>query len=113
MSQIKQGADSWAQLGTNLSVPLGNGKVSLVGRKEVDEDTRNISCRRSSSPEQFGPPESNRLLMMEMKDFNVLGFSVDDLVDAYIQSVLSVIAIDKLCCKLHTEDVSRASAWGT
>ena len=25
---IEKGADSWAQLGTNLSVPLGNGKVS-------------------------------------------------------------------------------------
>ena len=43
--------------------------------------------------------------MMDMKDFNTIGLSMDDMIDAYIQSVLSVIAIDQLCCRLHKEDV--------
>jgi hypothetical protein len=44
--------------------------------------------------------ESQRLLLMDRKDFNQLGIGIDDLIDAYIQTVLSVIAIDKLAKKL-------------
>jgi hypothetical protein len=44
--------------------------------------------------------ESQRLLLMDRKDFNILGIGIDDLIDAYIQTVLSVIAIDKMCIRL-------------
>lgn len=37
---------------------------------------------------------------MDNNDFNVLGLSTDDLIDAYIQTVQSVISIDKLCIEL-------------
>lgn len=34
------------------------------------------------------------------RDFNLLGLSIDDLIESYISTVLSVIAIDKLACRL-------------
>ena len=37
---------------------------------------------------------------MDRKDFNILGIGIDDLIDAYIQTVLSVVAIDKMCKRL-------------
>ena len=64
---------SWEMLGTNLSVKNEDGSFST---------------------------ESQRLLLMDRKDFNQLGVGVDDLIDAYIQTVLSVIAIDKMCHRL-------------
>lgn len=63
---------SWEMLGTNLSV------------KTDDEWTT----------------EAQRLLLMDRKDFNQLGLGIDDLIDAYIQTILSVIAIDKLAERL-------------
>jgi hypothetical protein len=41
---------------------------------------------------------------MDRKDFNQLGIGIDDLIDAYIQTVLSVIAIDKLAKRLMKDD---------
>ena len=37
---------------------------------------------------------------MDTNDFNVLGLGMDDLIDAYIQTVQSVISIDRLCIEL-------------
>jgi len=34
------------------------------------------------------------------RDFNSLGISIDDLIEMYISTVLSVIAIDKMACHL-------------
>ena len=35
-------------------------------------------------------------MLMDRKDFNSLGIGIDDLIEAYIQTVLSIIAIDKM-----------------
>jgi hypothetical protein len=67
---------SWEMLGTNLSVKVADGWST----------------------------ESQRLLLMDRKDFNCLGIGVDDLIDAYVQTVLSVIAIDKMCHRLMPND---------
>ena len=64
---------SWDMLGTNLSV-------------KIDKN--------------LWDTESERLLTMDCNDFNVLGLGMDDLIDAYIQTVFSVISIDKLCIEL-------------
>ncbi|MCT4642961.1 MAG: hypothetical protein N4A33_11785 [Bacteriovoracaceae bacterium] len=61
--------DSWEVLGTNLSVKKGENTW--------DSDT-------------------SRLMLMDNKDFNSLGVGVDDLIEAYIQTVLSITAIDKM-----------------
>lgn len=63
---------SWDMLGTNLSLKLDNG---------WDSETR-------------------RLKLMDTKDFNQLGLSLDSLIEGYIQSVLSTIAIDKMAGQL-------------
>jgi len=40
--------------------------------------------------------DTNRLLLMDRRDFNRLGVGLDDLIEAYIQTVLSTVAIDKM-----------------
>ncbi|KAG0046774.1 hypothetical protein BGZ83_008057 [Gryganskiella cystojenkinii] len=69
---------SWEMLGTNLSVKSPSGEWST---------------------------EAARLLLMDRKDFNQLGLGVDDMIDAYIQTVLSVVAIDKMCQRLMKDNV--------
>ncbi|KAF9086713.1 hypothetical protein BGX23_008632 [Mortierella sp. AD031] len=72
---------SWEMLGTNLSVKSPTGEWST---------------------------EAARLLLMDRKDFNQLGLGVDDMIDAYIQTVLSVIAIDKMCQRLMKDNADGA-----
>jgi hypothetical protein len=72
---LKGGDDSWSMLGTNLSVKLGPNEWSS---------------------------DTNRLLLMDRRDFNKLGIGLDDLIEAYIQTVLSTIAIDKMAINLFT-----------
>ena len=71
---IVNGLDSWSMLGTNLSVKEGVNEWSS---------------------------DTNRLMLMDRRDFNKLGLGLDDLVEAYIQTVLSTIAIDKMCKNLY------------
>jgi hypothetical protein len=40
--------------------------------------------------------DTNRLMLMDRKDFNALGVGIDDLIEAYIQTVLTITAIDKM-----------------
>jgi hypothetical protein len=37
---------------------------------------------------------------MDRRDFNHLGMGLDDLIEAYIQTILSTIAIDKMAIRL-------------
>lgn len=66
---LEEGCESWDILGTNLSIKREDGSW--------DSDT-------------------NRLILMDRRDFNKLGIGVDDLIEAYIQTVLSMVAIDKM-----------------
>lgn len=70
------GDRSWDILGTNLSRKRDDGGW--------DSDTE-------------------RLMLMDRRDFNALGIGLDDLIEAYIQTVLSVIAIDRLAKTLLTQ----------
>jgi len=63
---------SWDMLGTNLSV------------KTLDDG--------------WGT-EANRLILFDRKDFYKLNLNLNDLINGYIQTVLCVIAIDKLCVR--------------
>lgn len=67
--QLEDGTDSWKMLGTNLSIKNPDGTW--------DSDT-------------------NRLMLMDRRDFNKLGIGLDDLIEAYIQTVLSMVAIDQM-----------------
>jgi hypothetical protein len=72
--KIDQGSDSWSMLGTNLSIKEGDNLWSS---------------------------DTNRLMLMDRRDFNKLGLGIDDLIEAYIQTVLSTIAIDRMCKTLY------------
>ncbi|WP_196889048.1 hypothetical protein [Aureivirga sp. CE67] len=67
-SEFEKVTNSWEILGTNLSY------------KEND----------------VWKSDTNRLVLMDTKDFNSLGIGIDDLIDGFIQSTLSMIAIDKM-----------------
>ncbi len=74
--QISAGDTSWDMLGTNLSIKLDDG--------HWDSDT-------------------NRLVLMDRRDFNKLGIGLDDLIEAYIQTVLSMVAIDNMAQTLTSK----------
>jgi hypothetical protein len=67
--RIKEGAGSWEMLGTNLSYKKPDGSWGS---------------------------DTNRLILMDRRDFNKLGIGLDDLIEAFIQTVLSTVAIDKM-----------------
>ena len=68
-SHIEEGTDSWKMLGTNLSL---------------------------KNPDGTWGSDTNRLVLMDRRDFNRLGIGLDDLLETYIQTVLSMVAIDKM-----------------
>lgn len=67
------GTSSWEMLGTNLSVRLPDGGWTT---------------------------DTGRLLLVDRKDFNTLGIGLDDLIEAYVQTVLATIAIDRMASAL-------------
>ncbi|MFH1439441.1 MAG: hypothetical protein ABIG89_02670 [Candidatus Woesearchaeota archaeon] len=68
---------SWEILGTNLSVKKGENRWTS---------------------------DTERLLIMDKKDFNILGIGLDDLIEAYIQAILAFVAIDKMANNLINEE---------
>ena len=75
-AEIKSGSESWSMLGTNLSERRTDGGWNA---------------------------DTDRLLLMDRRDFNKLGLGPDDLLEAYIQSVLSVLAIDRMATTLTSK----------
>lgn len=73
VDKLDSSHSSWDILGTNLSIRNEDGT--------------------------FGT-DTSRLMMMDRRDFNKLGISVDDLIEGYIQSALAMIAIDKMAATL-------------
>ena len=69
-AELDGNTSSWDILGTNLSVK--------IGENEWQTDT-------------------NRLLLMDTRAFNRLGIGLDDLINAFVQTVLATISIDDLC----------------
>ena len=39
-------------------------------------------------------------MIMDRRDYNKLGLGIDELIETFIQTVLSTIAIDKMCKEL-------------
>ncbi len=67
---------SWDQLGTNLSVKGADGSWTA---------------------------ESERLMLMDSRDFNRLGIGLDELIEGFVQTCLAVTAIDRMCGNLVTK----------
>jgi hypothetical protein len=74
--ELHEDEASWAFLGTNLS---------------------------SKKPDGSWAADTDRLLLMDRKDFNRVGIGADDLIEAYIQTVLATKAIDKMAATLLTK----------
>jgi len=72
-AQLSEGLASSDFLVTNLSEPLPDGGWTA---------------------------DTDRLLLVDHRDFNSIGIGGDDLIEAYIQTVLSVIAIDRMASAL-------------
>lgn len=68
-SELRAGDDSWDMLGTNLSVKNEDGSFRT---------------------------EPERLLLVDSRDFNRLGFGLDDLIEGYMQTVMCIVAIDEM-----------------
>ena len=66
---LEKGGDSWSILGTNLSIKNEDGTWGS---------------------------STNRLMLVDRRDFNKLGIGLDDLIDGFIQSVMATVAIDKM-----------------
>ena len=75
-SKLSKKINSWSVLGTNLSIKEGQDQWSS---------------------------DTNRLLIMDRREFNRLGMGIDDLIEAYVQTVLAMIAIDKMAQRLLTD----------
>lgn len=71
--ELDDSAGSWDMLGTNLSL------------KNVDGS--------------WGT-DTTRLLLMDSRDFNRLGMGIDELIEAYVQTVLATVAIDRMMERL-------------
>ena len=75
-SELHDGQSSWEVLGTNLS---------------------------ERQPDGSWTASTDRLLLMDRRDFNTIGVGIDDLIEAYIQTVLAATAIDRMTAKLLTQ----------
>ena len=67
--------------------------ISKGGVHERTPGAITLTCRKEN---EVWKSDTNRLVLMDTKDFNSLGIGIDDLIDAFIQSSLSMIAIDKM-----------------
>ncbi|MBO6517493.1 MAG: hypothetical protein JJ975_13180 [Bacteroidia bacterium] len=85
-----------------LSVYGRRAKTPLSDQLEVGDSSWDMLGTNLSFKDEKGgwDSETARLLLMDRRDFNRLGIGLDDLVDGYIQAVLSTIAIDKMACQL-------------
>ncbi|MCB9791955.1 MAG: hypothetical protein H6741_04440 [Alphaproteobacteria bacterium] len=73
LRQLDGVTPAWDMLGTNLSVRMPDGSW--------DTDTE-------------------RLLLMDSRDFNKLGLGPDDLIEGYIRTILAATAIDRMAQRL-------------
>ncbi len=72
-TDLPAGERSWDMLGTNLSIKNSDGSFT-------------------TQPE--------RLLLVDSRDFNRLGFGLDDLIESYLQTVMCIAAIDEMATSL-------------
>lgn len=76
LDNLDASSNSWDMLGTNLSVKKADGSWST---------------------------QKDRLLLMDSRDYNRLGVGVDDLIESFVQTCLSVTAIDRMAQALLTQ----------
>jgi len=73
VEELDGSVSSWSMLGTNLSVKKSNGSFTT---------------------------QAERLMLVDERDFSRLGLGLDDLTEAYLQTVMAMHAIDQMCVRL-------------
>jgi len=73
---LESGHSSWEMLGTNLSIKESSGEWAT---------------------------EPQRLLLMDSRDFNKIGVGLDEIIEAYLLTVLAMLAIDRMAVELVTQ----------
>ena len=92
--------------------PEGIRPLGLYSRKAEEpltpsiegQESKNVLMTNLSIKNDDGSWDSDvsRLLLMDQRDFNKTGLSLDDLIEGFVQSVLCTIAIDKMAQRLIT-----------
>jgi hypothetical protein len=98
---ISGGPDGWrpaAIYGRRSRVPL----VANLDHEVASWDMLGTNLSEKNVDGTWGS-DTNRLLLMDRRDFNQLGLGVDDLIEAFIQTVLAASAIDELARSLVTQ----------
>lgn len=100
-NQLEEGEDSWGMLGTtsgSLIRPHADIPSSPPPFPPFhNNEGTNLSVK--VGPNEW-TTETNRLFLMDTRDFNKLGLGTDDLIDAFFQTVMATIAIDRLAIQL-------------
>lgn len=92
------GPDGFAPVGCYARRALMPLTPTLDGQQSSWEMLgTNLSHKR---PDGGWEADTDRLLLMDARDFNRLGIGLDELIEAYIQTVLSVTAIDRMATLL-------------
>lgn len=73
---LVDGSDSWEMLGTNLSVKNADGSWAS---------------------------DTQRLMLMDRRGFDILGIGLDEIIEGFVQTVLTTIAIDQMAINLTTQ----------
>jgi hypothetical protein len=87
-----------------LAIYARKARMPLVERLVTGSSWEVLGTNLSNKREDGGwDSDTDRLMLMDRRDFNMLGLGVDDMIEAYIQTVLSVCAIDRLAYGLITQ----------
>ncbi|MFZ1721489.1 MAG: hypothetical protein WAU07_03215, partial [Microgenomates group bacterium] len=93
----KNGFEPMAIYARKATVPMTNELSSGADSREML-----ITNLSQLLPDGSWTTDTSRLVLMDRKDFNKLGISLDDLISSYIQTVLAMIAIDKMAQHLYS-----------
>lgn len=94
----REGFEPMAAYGRRARKPL----KSSLDTNESSWDMLGTNLSRKNADGSWGS-DTNRLLLMDRRDFNKMGLGLDDLVEGYIQTVLSACAIDHMAQALLTQ----------
>lgn len=81
-----------------LAIYARRAKDPLTERLQAEKPSwdmlgTNLSFKR---PDGLWDTETSRLVLMDSRDFNRLGLGLDELIEAYVQTVMAVVAIDRM-----------------
>ena len=108
--RIVGGADGHFKTFDNGKVQDGGGQAYpfLLGYDVWEIRARSVDVPELDAERDFYPSLRNAFTVdgtfyCPAKDFNTLGLGLDDLIEAYIQTVLAVTAIDNMAKRLVTQ----------